>query len=104
MSSLFSNKQQKKADQYSKTSAKASEQGEAFAHDVLSTLMPETLIASFKTISNKGHRHEKETIITIEENYHRGHPLSADELITLNDVYVAVTKRLENNEDRNNEQ
>lgn len=99
MSSLFSNKQQKKADKYSKTMAKATKQGYDFAHDVLSSLTPETIIESFETITNKGHGYERETITHIEKNYRSGNSLNAAELILLNDVYVAVTKRLEDSGD-----
>lgn len=70
---------------------------------MLKALNPETITASFEMISNKGHDFEKDLISSIKSNYNSGKKLSADELISLNDVYIAVTQRLENSRDDNNE-
>lgn len=103
MSSLFNNKQQKMANKYSKSMAKATAQGDEFANAILHSLSPETFNESFETISNKGHDFEKNEISSIELNYKAGKKLSADELIKLNDVFAAVTTRLENTGDENDE-
>lgn len=95
MSSLLTNKQQKMANKYSKSMAKASEQGELFASDVLNSLSPDTIDESFQLIMNKGHDYEKNKINCIKENYESGIKLNADEIIQLNDIFTVVTRRLE---------
>ena len=97
MSSLFDNKLQKMAKQYSKTMAKATNQGEKFADSAFNSLTPETLKESFEIINSKGHDHEKNKVSSIQMNYNNGIKLDADQLIALNDIFVAVTKRVENN-------
>ena len=101
MSSLFTNKQQKMANKYSKTKAKAEEQGKDFANDLSSSLTPETVKESFDLIKNKGHDYEKNQIVPIESNYNSGEPLSADEWIKFNDIFASITNRLENCGDTN---
>lgn len=99
MSSLFNNKQQKIARQYSKVRAKATEQGEKLADSVLNSLSPETIKDSFEIINSKGHDHEKNKVKPIQLCYSEGSKLDADQLIELNDVFVAITTREENNGD-----
>ena len=99
MSSLFNNKQEKMANKYSKCMSKVTKQGETFANDVLNSLSPKTLSESFEIIANKGHDFERNLVSSIEVNYKKGNKLNADELIQLNDVFIAVTKRIEANGD-----
>ena len=101
MSSLFTNKQQKQANKYSKTKAKAEEQGKEFANGISSSLTPETVKDSFGLINNKGHDFEKKEIASIEQNYNSGESLSADEWIKFNDIFASITNRLENCGDLN---
>lgn len=100
MSSLFNNKQQKMANKYSEYMSKATKQGDSLVNDFFKSLSPDTINDSFKLITNKGHEREKNSIKPIEVNYNSGKELSADEIIQLNDVFVAVTKRLEFNGDK----
>lgn len=104
MSSLFTNKQQKKANKYSKTKAKAEEQGKDFANDISSSLSPETVKESFALISSNGHDYEKNQIAPIESNYNSGEPLCADDWIKFNDIFASITNRLENNGETNEKQ
>lgn len=99
MSSLFNNKQQKLANKYSKSMKKATKKGEQFVDDVLKGLTPETIYDSFEIISNKGHEHEKKAIIPIAEEYRSGNGIDADQLLLLNDLFTAITTRLETNGD-----
>lgn len=94
MSSLFTNKQQKMANKYSKTRAKVEEQGKDFANEISNSLTPETVKSSFVLINNKGHDHEKKPISRIESKYNSGHALSAEEWIQFNDIFAAITNRL----------
>lgn len=100
MSSLFTNKQQKMANKYSKARAKAEEQGKDFANDISNSLTPETVKSSFALINNKGHDHEKKPISQIELKYNSGDALSADEWIQFNDIFVAITNRLGDTNDK----
>lgn len=93
MSSLFTNKQQKKANKYSKVMAKAEELGIEFANDISRSLTPNTVKESFALINNEGHDYEKNIIASIESNYNSGKPLCADEWIQFNDIFVSVTNR-----------
>lgn len=103
MSSLFNKKQQNIARQYGKIKAKATEHGELLADSVLNSLSPETLKDSFEIINSKGHDHEKNKVKPIQSSYSKGNKLDADQLIVLNDVFVAVTNREENNGDEYHE-
>lgn len=85
------------ANKYSKEMTKITEQGKTFANKVLSSLAPQTVKESFEIINNKGHEQEKKAISSIEIKYNSGDDISADELIRLNDIFIAVTKRIENN-------
>lgn len=85
------------ANKYSKEMAKVTEHGNTFVKEILSSLAPQTVKDSFEIINNKGHEQEKKIISPIELKYKSGDDLSADELIRFNDIFIAVTKRIEDN-------